>query len=52
MKTHTSMDEGPQAFENFKRAVKMILSVPKTALPPDPFSKPKPQTKKPVSAKA
>ena len=47
MKPHTEMNEGPQAFEHFKEAVKKILSVPKSALP-----QPKIQTKKPVASKA
>lgn len=46
MKSHTEMNEGPQAFENFKQAVKKILSVPKSALP-----RPKIQTKKPEPAR-
>jgi hypothetical protein len=38
------MQEGPKAFHNFRTAVKQILSVKKSDLPPDPFSKP--QSKK------
>jgi DNA-directed RNA polymerase subunit H (RpoH/RPB5) len=44
-KPHTEMNEGPQAFEAFRQAVKKILSVPKSELP-------KIQTKKPVATKA
>lgn len=41
---HAEMREGQQAFDTFKRAVKQILSVNKSNLPPDPFKKP--QSKK------
>ena len=40
------LNEGPQAFSRFRSAVKTILAVPKSALQPDPFSKPK-RKKKP-----
>jgi hypothetical protein len=37
------MNEGPEAFTRFRDAVKQILSVPKSSLPPDPFKKQKPK---------
>ena len=33
------LNEGPEAFTRFRGAVKHILSVPKSALPPSPFGK-------------
>jgi hypothetical protein len=39
MKHHTEIDEGPQAFERFRNAMKAILTVPKSAMPPSPFKK-------------
>jgi hypothetical protein len=37
------MNEGPEAAKRFRNAVRTILSVPKSALPPDPFKKQKPK---------
>ena len=36
-KPHAPMNEGPEAFERFQQAVKAVLKVPKSALPPSPF---------------
>ncbi len=35
------MDEGREAFDRFRRAVKTVLTVPKAALPPRPSRKKK-----------
>jgi hypothetical protein len=35
---HPEMREGPKAFKDFRAAVKQILSVKKSDLPPDPFT--------------
>jgi hypothetical protein len=43
---HAEMQEGPQAFEAFRRAAKQILSVTKSDLPPDPFKKPQSKKRK------
>jgi hypothetical protein len=44
MKQRTAeMNEGADAFKRFRDAAKTILSVPKSALPPDPFKKQKPK---------
>jgi hypothetical protein len=36
MKSPAELDEGPAAFERFRKAVKTLLTVPKSALPPRP----------------
>jgi hypothetical protein len=46
MKQRTvEMNEGTDAFKRFRNAAKAILSVPKSALPPDPFKKQSPKKK-------
>jgi hypothetical protein len=52
MKPHTEMIEGPEAWDRFKSAMKAIVSVPKTALPPNPFGKKTSKTKKPAAHKS
>ena len=54
MKPHTEMIEGPEAFTRFREAVKKVLTVPKSAMPPSPFgkaSKKRKKRKKPETAK-
>lgn len=36
---HSEMHEGPEAFDRFQAAVKAVLRVPKSALPPSPFGR-------------
>ena len=38
---HPEMVEGPEAFTRFRDAVKKVLTVPKSAMPPSPFGKAK-----------
>lgn len=38
--------EGPEAFERFRKAVKTILSIPKSALPPRPHRRKKKAAKR------
>jgi len=46
MKTQArEMMEGPEAFRRFRDAMKAILTVPKSALPPSPFKRWKPKNK-------
>jgi hypothetical protein len=51
MKAHTSeMVEGASAWDRFRDAMKTIVKVPKSALPPNPFGK-RGAKKKPTSRK-
>jgi hypothetical protein len=50
MKPVAEMIEGPEAWDRFQKAMKAIVKVPKSALPPSPFGKRK-KTKKPEAPK-
>ena len=52
MKPHTlDLIEGPDAFALFRAGLQKVLTVPKSAMPPTPFKKPFPKTKKPTAQK-
>ena len=51
MKLHPEMIEGPEAWTRFRSAMKAIINVPKSALPPSPFRKSTAKKKKPVARK-
>ncbi len=52
MKPATEMIEGPEAFTRFKTALKAVLTVPKSAMPPSPFKNSAPKKKKASRPKA
>jgi hypothetical protein len=45
MKSHPEMIEGPEAWDRFLSAMKAIVKVPKSALPPNPFKRSAPRKK-------
>lgn len=51
MKPHAEMIEGPEAFERFREAVKKVLKVPKSAMPPSPFGRSGKKRKRPAAKK-
>jgi hypothetical protein len=51
MKSQPEMIEGPEAFTRFREAMKTILTVPKSAMPPSPFKKWVPKKKKSTTRK-
>jgi hypothetical protein len=52
MKPQAEMIEGTEAWERFRAAMKAIIKVPKSALPPSPFGKRAKNTKKPTARKS
>jgi hypothetical protein len=51
MRLHAEMTEGLEAFERFRQAVKKVLTVPKSSMPPSPFGKFSNAAKKPQEGK-
>jgi len=50
-KPHAEMIEGPEAFERLRDAMKAILTVPKSALPPSPYKQSRTPKKRPAAHK-
>jgi len=46
MKRTVELEEGPAAYDRFRRALKSVIAVPKSALPPRPTRKNKKAAKK------
>lgn len=51
MKPHPEMIEGTEAWDRFLAAMKAIVKVPKSALPPTPFGKRPKKAKNPTVPK-
>ena len=51
MKPHSEMIEGPEAWTRFQNAMKAIIKVPKSAMPPSPFGSRAKKAKKPTATK-
>ena len=50
MEQNSKMIEGPEAADRFMKALKVVLSVPKSAVP-NPFKRSTAKSKKPVAQK-